>query len=189
MRRTVQAIVCLLAVALPASPAWGRPPSAAKKRLAAAAGCADAGISPSPATLWQHARATRCMVNRARALQGLRPLRANGRLIMAASAHAGDMVAHAFFGHGSPSGTTPQTRARSVGYGRGRPMRASETIGWADGAYATPAELVRAWMESQDHRAILLSREYRDIGVGLALGAPGTGEGGVTVTAALGVRG
>jgi uncharacterized protein YkwD len=108
---------------------------------------------------------------------------------MAAIAHARDMVAHAFFGHDSPTGTTPQTRARSVGYGRGHPMRAGETIGWAEGVYATPAEVVQAWMDSPEHRAILLAREFRDIGLGLALGAPGTGQGGVTVTAALGVRG
>jgi uncharacterized protein YkwD len=188
MRGTVQAIVCLLAVVLPCAPAWGRPPSSATKR-STAAGCADAGIAPSPATLARHARATRCVINRARALHRLRPLRANGRLMLAAGAHARDMVARAFFGHRCPTGSTPQSRARGVGYGHGRPMRASETIGWADGAYAVPAEVVRAWLDSPAHRAILLSREFRDIGVGLALGAPGTGHGGLTVTAALGVRG
>jgi uncharacterized protein YkwD len=187
MRRTVQALACLLAVVLPAAPAWGRPVSSASKR--STAGCADAGIAPSPETLTRHARATRCVVNRARALHGLRRLRPNGRLIMAATAHARDMVANAFFAHSSPAGTTPQSRARSVGYGRGGPVRASETIGWADGVYATPSEVVNAWMGSSEHRAILLSREFRDIGVGLALGAPGTGHGGLTVTAALGVRG
>jgi uncharacterized protein YkwD len=188
MRRTAQAILCLLVVVLPAAPAWGRPSSSAKKR-SAAVGCADAGIAPSPATLQRHARATRCLVNQVRAQQGLRRLRANGRLIMAASAHAADMVAHAFFGHSSPTGSTPQSRARGVGYGAGGPMRASETIGWADGEYAVPAEVVHAWLGSPQHRAILLARESRDIGVGLALGAPGTGQGGLTVTAALGVRG
>jgi uncharacterized protein YkwD len=173
---------------LPCAPAWGRSPSSTKKR-SAAAGCPDAAIAPTAATLARHARATRCVVNRARALHGLRPLRANGRLMLAAGAHAREMVAKAFFGHRSPTGSTPQSRARAVGYGYGGPMRTSETIGWADGGYAVPAEVVRAWLESPEHRAILLSRGFRDIGVGVALGAPGTGHGGLTVTAALGARG
>ena len=46
--------------------------------------------------------------------------------------------------------------------------------------------MVRAWMQSADHRANLLDRHFADVGVGVAAGAPVTlepgGFGGTYVT-------
>ena len=48
--------------------------------------------------------------------------------------------------------------------------------------------IVAEWLHSAEHRAILLSPRFREVGIGLAIGAPGTGEGGATVAADFGAR-
>jgi uncharacterized protein YkwD len=47
---------------------------------------------------------------------------------------------------------------------------------------------VRSWLRSPGHRAILLDGRYHDLGVGIALGAPGR-DGGATFTGDFGSRG
>lgn len=182
MRSTLRALTCLLVVALPAAPAWGRASSAPAAKRAAAARCPDARMAATPSTTARHVRATFCLLNRARALRGLRPLRGNGRLGAAAGAHARDMVARAFFDHVSPEGSTPESRVRNAGYG-GRSMTAAETICWGAGTESTPAAIVRSWLGSPDHRDIVLSPGFREIGIGVAPGGP---DGGATVVAAFG---
>ena len=63
-----------------------------------------------------------------------------------------------------------------------------ETIAWGSGGRATPASIVRSWLNSPGHRAILLDGRYKDLGVGIALGAPGHGDG-ATFTGDFGARG
>jgi uncharacterized protein YkwD len=63
-----------------------------------------------------------------------------------------------------------------------------ETIAWGSGARATPALIVHSWLASPGHRAILLDGRYKDLGVGIALGAPGRGDG-ATFTGDFGSRG
>jgi len=53
---------------------------------------------------------------------------------------------------------------------------------------STPEAIVSEWLRSPEHRAILLSPLYREVGIGLAIGAPGTGEVGATVAADFGTR-
>jgi uncharacterized protein YkwD len=188
MRSTLQALTCLLVVAMPATPAWGRSHTSTAPKRAVGLRCADSGIAATPATTARHVWATFCLLNRARAMRGLPALRGNGRLGRAAGAHARDMVARGYFDHVSPEGSTPESRARSAGYGQR--MQAAETICWGAGTESTPAAIVRSWLTSPDHREIVLSPEFREIGIGVAEGDPaGGGGGGVTVTAAFGVRG
>jgi len=88
------------------------------------------------------------------------------------------MVKRRFFSHVGPKGDTPTTRIRATGYLRGASSWAvGENIGW--GAYdrATPAAMVRAWMNSSSHRRTLLSGKYRHLGVGVVRGAPTSGVG------------
>jgi hypothetical protein len=42
--------------------------------------------------------------------------------------------------------------------------------------------MVQAWMASPGHRENLLSRDYTQIGLGIALGTPGAGADGATYT-------
>jgi uncharacterized protein YkwD len=185
----VQAAVCLLAVVVPAAPAWAGRTLPKHKARTAGLTCPDAGIQPAPDTAVRYDGATRCLINAARVAGGLRPLRPEPRLSAAAGAFAADMVARAYFDHVAPEGSTPRMRVRAAGYrGRTGRFRAAETIGWGSGELSTPAVIAAEWLKSPEHRAILLSPLFREVGIGLAIGAPGTGQSGATVVADFGAR-
>jgi len=116
--------------------------------------------------------ATLCLLNQQRRAHGLRTLRADTGLAKAALGHSKDMVAHRYFAHESRSGAAftarmPRSRFHILG----------ENIGWGSGPFATPRALVQAWMHSAGHRANILQRRYRAIGIGVAFGAPVGGSG------------
>lgn len=158
LRRSLPVIVLLVALGL-VLPA------------AATAACAGAPEAPGPA-----ARAiTLCLLNAERAGRGLRPLRSQRALALAASRHAGDMVARAYFSHSSPTGVDVVGRIRRTGYLRARrTWRLGENIAWGSGAQASPAAVVAGWMQSPPHRANVLSKRFREVGIGIAGGAGGT---------------
>lgn len=104
-------------------------------------------------------------INRVRAANGVRPLRTDARLRAAAEAHSRDMVAHGYLGHGD-FGRRLQSygvRARAVG----------ENVAWGAGSSVRARAVVASWMSSPWHRANLLSREFRRIGLGVATGSFG----------------
>jgi len=110
-------------------------------------------------------------------------MKANGKLRRAATGHSENMVAQRFFEHVSPDGSTLADRVRAVHY---LPTTASswwlaENIAWGSGRLGSPAGVVRQWMHSPPHRANILSARGRDVGVGVAIGAP-TGGPGATYT-------
>jgi uncharacterized protein YkwD len=114
-----------------------------------------------------------CLVNVERSSRGLTALRRDGDLSQAARRHSVDMSRNNFFAHVTPDGDTLSDRLRKAGYGRpGDGWRAGEDLGWGTGDRATPNALVDAWLASSGHRKILLSSSYREIGVGVAGGAP-----------------
>ena len=83
---------------------------------------------------------------------------------------------------------TPASRAARSGYmSWGGERTVGETLAFSrrrDGA-----RVVRAWLRSSCHRAVLLGRDFREIGVGAATGAPYRGvAGGFTVAADFGLR-
>ena len=125
-----------------------------------------------------------CLVNAERARRGLRPVASSWRLRRAAQAHSDDMVARDYFDHVTPGGSGLGDRVAATGYMRRHPdWGLGEAIGWAQGALATPSALMRAWMASPPHRAVILGRSYRDLGVGVALAGPEPGAGpAVTIT-------
>jgi uncharacterized protein YkwD len=81
------------------------------------------------------------------------------------------MVRRRYFAHDSLSGAEFSDRIHRTGYTRGRWWRLGENLGWGGGSQATPAAMVAAWMDSPGHRVNVLG-QFREIGVGLALGAP-----------------
>jgi hypothetical protein len=100
-------------------------------------------------------------------------LRSDARLTAAAEKHANDMVANLYFAHDSPTGLNPFDRMRTEGYiDRGVVWNAGETIAWASGSRTTPRTVMESWMYSTSQRLTLLAPDFRDIGVGIALGAP-----------------
>jgi uncharacterized protein YkwD len=117
-------------------------------------------------------------------------LQVDVQLDLAAGRHAADMVERRYFSHVSPGGGDLAERARRTGYAaRGCTWRVGEVLAWGAEPRATAAATVRAWMNSPGHRRILVSRRYRDVGIGLAAGTPLEAfPSGVTVAALLGRR-
>jgi uncharacterized protein YkwD len=157
---------------------------------AAGDGCARAAATAAPTTLQQSSHAVLCLVNTKRATRGMRPLGTSRLLSRAARRHSRDMVARSYFSHVSPNGMDARQRIVRTGYLYRRPgAMVGETIAWAAAGDATPAELVGSFMRSGAHRSMLLDRSFRQIGVGLALGAPVAGMGGgATLTLTFGRR-
>ena len=93
------------------------------------------------------------------------------------------MVAQGFFAHESPDGGTLVDRLTAVGYlGGDDAWVVGENIGWGQASLATARSMVAAWMNSPGHRENLLSADYTQVGLGLALGTPTDQTWGATYT-------
>jgi uncharacterized protein YkwD len=136
---------------------------------ASAARCAGASAAPGAFSGAARQHAVVCEINRVRARRGLAPVAPHARLTRVAGRFARAMVSHRFFSHVGPGGSTLGTRLRAAGY-RGR--SAGEVLAWGQGRYASPRAAVRSWLHSPPHRSVLLSRNYRHVGAGVALGNP-----------------
>jgi uncharacterized protein YkwD len=140
---------------------------------AGAASCASASALPGEATRSQLARAVVCVSNLERQAHGLRALRLNRQLSVAARRHSLDMVRRGYFAHTGPSGDTFVDRIRNAGYLRSADTWiVGENLGWGWGAAASPSRIVRAWMHSPEHRKILLRPSYGEVGVGVVQAGP-----------------
>lgn len=135
----------------------------------AATRCADASATPASLGAGARQAAVVCEINRARRSRGLAPVSAHARLTRMGRGFAHTMVARRFFSHVGPGGATLSVRRRAAGY-RGRSI--GEVLAWGEGRYASPRAAVRSWLHSPPHRSVLLDRNYRDVGVGVALGSP-----------------
>jgi uncharacterized protein YkwD len=114
-------------------------------------------------------------VNQARARHGAPPLRIATPLQRAARAHSQAMLRTGTFAHGNW-----YHRLRRHG-ARGRTL--GETIAWGVGTDGTADAIVRMWLASPPHRATLLRRGFRYVGVGVATGTF-SGFGGASVATA-----
>ena len=179
-RLLVAAVLAFCALlALPAA-------SHAKRRSA----CANVNVAPTAANLELVRTAVLCLHNRERAARGLPKLTEQADLRAAAEDHSVHMVDARFFAHDAPDGTDFAERILGAGYARGRGWSLGENIAWGSGPLATAAAIHRAWMRSPGHKANILRRQFREIGIGIALGAPSPtrGQVGATYTADFGVR-
>jgi uncharacterized protein YkwD len=148
-----------------------------------------AGVSSAQGTQSSQARAFRVSatpdlartlvtaVNRARRANGLRPLAYSNPLTSAATEHARALATAGAFTHAWP--TTGQLFS---GWIRGfypprgyRAWSAGENLLWASPGF-TPASAVQQWLESPTHRKVLLTKSWRELGIGVvsAVAAPGT---------------
>jgi uncharacterized protein YkwD len=159
----------------------------------AQAACSGADAMPSDANGAKVRKATLCLLNKQRRAHGLSSLRGNGKLRGAATDYSKLMVRLSFFSHVSPTGSTLQSRVQGTHYLDGaRSWSIGENIAWGTGSLGTPRGIVRAWMNSPGHRANILNGSFRDIGIGVATGAPvalGAAAGGGTYTTDFGYRG
>jgi uncharacterized protein YkwD len=189
LRRTVIAsAISALAIGAPGAGA------AATKRKTQA-GKADAAASPCPgdgsipvdeATRKLAGQAVLCLLNRERDAHAAPAVRASRRLTIAAVGHSRDMVAGRFFSHASADGESPRQRVRRAGYTRSsKDAVIGETLAWGAGSFATPAQLFASLMADRAHRQTLLDRRFRDVGVGMRLGAPVANVDGLAATLTL----
>ncbi|MBR4211948.1 MAG: hypothetical protein IKR84_06145 [Oscillibacter sp.] len=100
------------------------------------------------------------LVNAERARYGLPALAADAELSRVARYKSRDMREKGYFSHESPTYGTPFQMMKSFGITY---RAAGENIAYG---YATPAKVVAAWMNSDGHRANILSASYTRLGVG-----------------------
>jgi uncharacterized protein YkwD len=116
-------------------------------------------------------------VNRARRTHGLRPLAYSGPLTSAATGHARALATAGTFTHAWPTtGQFFSSWIRGFYPARGyRAWSAGENLLWASPGF-TPASAVQQWLESPAHRRVLLTKSWRELGIGVvsAVAAPGT---------------
>ena len=154
---------------------------------ASAASCPKADELPGRMTVSEVRFATLCLINAERRQRGLRPLHQNRRLAIAGRRHVRDMVRARYFAHDSRSGREFHQRILRTGYARGRRATLGENLAWGTGEFASPRRIVRGWMESPGHRANILRREFREIGVAVVRGTP-RGSSGATYATEFGAR-
>ena len=154
---------------------------AAVPAISEAASCTGADIEASAST--SSARATLCLLNAERRAKGLRPLKLDTKLTRAAVGHSRDMVAKHYFAHESRSGADFDDRIKRTGWTKSRrSYTMGENIAWGGGELSTPRSIVRGWMNSAGHKANILARDFRYIGIGIANGAPTGGSGATYAT-------
>ena len=100
------------------------------------------------------------LVNAERAKYGLAALTLDETLCGYARVKSQDMHDQGYFSHTSPTYGSPFDMMRAFGVSY---RTAGENIAMG---YATPAAVVEAWMNSEGHRANILSANYTTLGVG-----------------------
>jgi uncharacterized protein YkwD len=150
-------------------------PQAANLSSAQSAGSPQArpfGVSATP----DLARSLVAEVNRTRRGYGLRPLAYSARLANAATEHARALATAGLFTHSWPTtGRLFSSWIRSFYPARGyRAWSAGENLLWASPGF-TPANAVQQWLDSPAHRRVLLTKSWRELGIGVvsAVAAPG----------------
>lgn len=140
----------------------------------AAGPCPGAESVPRAGNVASVKKATLCLLNRERTGRGLNKLTSDGQLGKAAQNFSARMVRQRFFDHVCPGGSTLNSRVRGTSYldGPVRGWSLGENIAWGAGTRATPASIVRSWMNSAGHRRNILDGRFRHIGIGIATGAP-----------------
>jgi uncharacterized protein YkwD len=182
LRTAVIALLTALLLVPAGTVAEGRKAPAAKE-------CADADLEATRRNVRRIRAAVLCLHNRIRAEHDLPRLRENRRLRKAAVGHSRDMVRDGYFEHTTPEGVTMVDRILRARYvRRDQGWALGENLAWGTGSLGTPQGAVDAWMASPGHRANILKKAYREMGVGVAVGVPVSDAEGTTYTVDFGVR-
>lgn len=100
------------------------------------------------------------LTNQERAKEGLKPLATDSKLMDAAREKSTDMKTNKYFSHTSPTLGSPFDRMKELGITY---KAAAENIAMGQ---QSPAEVVKAWMESPGHRANIMNGNFTHIGIG-----------------------
>ncbi|WP_246599356.1 CAP domain-containing protein [Clostridium lacusfryxellense] len=108
------------------------------------------------------------LVNQERSKQGLAPLKENVKLSTVARTKSEDMAKNNYFSHTSPTYGSPFDMMKQFGITY---SAAGENIAMGQ---PTAASVMDGWMNSPGHRANILSKDFTEIGVGIAKNANGS---------------
>jgi uncharacterized protein YkwD len=133
--------------------------------LGAAAGASARGLSSSESSVLR-------AMNAVRASHGLPRLRVDYRLESVARGHSIDMLHHQYFAHGAFSARVNASGAAGPIFG--------ENLAYGP---VSSSWVVNAWLASPEHRANLLRRGFRRVGIGAVTGTF-EGSGGTFVVTA-----
>lgn len=100
-------------------------------------------------------------LNRQRRANGCPALQASQELQLAAERHSEDMARSGNFSHTGSNGSDFVQRARDAGY---LYTPTGETIGLG---YTSSSAVISGWLNSPEHRKILLNCANTDVGIGL----------------------
>ena len=170
--------------------------------LALAASPATPGASASACKRWGDSSPTElrnsdarkailCLVNKERDKAGLGNLDRDKKLQKAAQRHNDHMDGTGCFDHECGGEADLDSRLHGVGYlvGGLSQWAFGENIAWGSHELGTPDAIVNAWMHSPPHRANILNRDFKEIGVGFSVGTPSGGhEAGGIYTTDFGLR-
>jgi uncharacterized protein YkwD len=141
--------------------------------IAAPGGVAATTVTVAPAALSAAESAMVAALNADRAAVGLVAVRVDPRLMTIARARSNDMVAKKYFSHTQPDGRNVfdiLTAQHITWYGAG------EIIAWNNYAMDLTVSVAnRQWLNSPGHYAIVVSKDFNYVGVGLAVD-PATGK-------------
>jgi uncharacterized protein YkwD len=110
--------------------------------------------------------------NQARTDKGLPPLCVHPTLTEAARAHSQEMLDKSYLAHDSFNGENLEVRLAHFGYTFPGyfSWKYGENISWGSSYMGEPENRFDAWMNSDDHKANILNKDYREIGIGARTG-------------------
>lgn len=107
------------------------------------------------------------MVNRVRVENGLGPLAWNDELAAAADLHSQNMAEFQFFSHKGLDSKMVSDRADAAGVGKWRSI--GENIAYNKGYNDPVALTVQLWLDSPSHRRNMLSADWKESAIGVAV--------------------
>jgi uncharacterized protein YkwD len=151
--------------------------------------CENTDVLPSVDNVDLVRAAILCLHNQIRAQNNLPLLKENLKLRKAAIGHSTAMVNEGYFDHTSPEGDSFVDRIIGAGYAkRNDGWTLGENLAWGTGDLSTATGIMNAWMNSAGHKANILKKAYREVGIGIRLGVPSDNGVGATITADFGVK-
>ena len=149
--------------------------AAASPPSATASACSKWGDTmPGKLAPKEARKAIVCLLNAKRQKVGEHALDTHKKLQKAAQRHTAHMVGSDCFDHVCPGEADLGRRLEIADYLTGGLTRwiYGENVAWGSGRLGAPGEIVKAWMNSPPHRAILLTGAFEDVGIGFQAGTP-----------------
>lgn len=109
------------------------------------------------------------LANEERTARGLEPLVWNETLADMAGAHSTDMASKGYFGHVGNSTVRQRYERAGLTCLGGENIYRTVAVGTTGSERTLARRTVRAWLDSQGHRATLLGERFRSQGVGVAV--------------------